>query len=160
MKRFVLWSLAAGVPFGLVMGLFFFLVTETAGAALLAGALAGTLFGAGLGGAVVILRKGLAHGLPSFSDADEEVLFQTHANHFRGMEAVGGWLVLTDRRLLFRPHRMNIQKREWSLPRADLIRLEPYRVLGVLPTGLRALTASGEERFVVEERRRWIERDV
>ncbi len=55
MKRFVLWSLAAGVPFGLVMGLFFFLVTETAGAALLAGALAGTLFGAGLGGAVVVL---------------------------------------------------------------------------------------------------------
>jgi hypothetical protein len=105
---------------------------------------------------------GTASGLQRHFERDppvvdgEDVLLQGPANHFRGVEGVGGWLVLTDQRLLFQPHGMNIQKEEWSVPLSDLIRMEPRRTLWVIPNGLKAVTAAGEERFVVEKRTPWL----
>jgi len=146
-KRFLIRAFLAGLPFGIVMGLFFSLIF---GEGILPGLAVGVFFGVGMAA-----FQGRGKGNPPAFDG-EKVLFQSLANHFRGVESVGGWLVLTDQRLLFQPHRLNIQKEEWSVHLSDLIRLEPRRTLGFLPNGLGAVTATGEERFVVEERMLWL----
>ena len=147
MKRFLILALLAGLPFGIVMGVFFSLIF---GEGILLGLTTGTFFGIWTAAS----QRRNERNPPAFEG--ENVLFQSPANHFRGIESVGGWLVLTDQRLLFQPHRFNIQKEEWSLPLSDLIRMEPRRSFGILPTGMGAVTTAGEERFMVEKRMPWL----
>ncbi|MBC6427133.1 MAG: hypothetical protein GDA51_11875 [Ekhidna sp.] len=45
-------------------------------------------------------------------DKDEELNWITRANHFKRWEGVGGKLFLTDRRLVFKSHKFNIQNHE------------------------------------------------
>jgi hypothetical protein len=56
---------------------------------------------------------------------DGEVLLNERlANHFLGGEGRGGALLISSRRLLFRPNRFNVQLNTWSVPLADITRLE------------------------------------
>jgi hypothetical protein len=74
----------------------------------------------------------------------ERVLEEITANHFRGGEARGGKLLLTDRRLAFQPHRFNVQLDTWSVPRSE--------VTGTRTAGLRMLivsTRDGAEHWLV-----------
>lgn len=77
--------------------------------------------------------------------AGEEPLSELRANHFMGIEGRGGTLVVTSRRLLFHPHRYNVQR----LP----IAIELSRIDGVVPwmTTLRIDAAGRKYRFVVHE---------
>ncbi|MGL4549797.1 MAG: GRAM domain-containing protein, partial [Gemmataceae bacterium] len=87
----------------------------------------------------------------------EKLLKQGPANHFRGWEGAGGWLYLTDRRLLFRSHHFNAQNHELSVPLEEILEVETCSTAWVIPNGLRVVTARGAERFVVEGRRDWVE---
>lgn len=51
----------------------------------------------------------------------EEILREITANHFIGGEARGGKLILTTRRVGFRPHRFNVQLATWSVPIGDVL---------------------------------------
>lgn len=57
-------------------------------------------------------------------ESGEVVLAEHLANHFLNGESRGGKLLVTSRRLAFRPHRFNVQLATWSLPLADVDRLE------------------------------------
>src|SRR6185503_13793911 len=46
----------------------------------------------------------------------EQLLREQAANHFLGGEARGGKLLITNRRLAFRPHRFNVQLATFSVP--------------------------------------------
>lgn len=54
----------------------------------------------------------------------ETVILRRPANHFLGGEARGGVLLVTTRRLAFRPHRFNVQLATWSMPLDTLDRVE------------------------------------
>jgi hypothetical protein len=54
----------------------------------------------------------------------ESLLHESAANHFLAGESRGGKVLLTDRRLGFRPHRFNVQLDTWSVPREAITRLE------------------------------------
>ncbi len=54
----------------------------------------------------------------------EVLLLERLANHFIGGEARGGTLLVTSRRLAFRPHRFNVQLATWSAPLPDVERFE------------------------------------
>ncbi len=74
----------------------------------------------------------------------ERVLEELSANHFLGGEARGGKLLLTDRRIVFRPHRFNVQLDTWAVPRSE--------VTGARAEGLRMLvlsTRDGAEHWLV-----------
>jgi hypothetical protein len=86
----------------------------------------------------------------------ERLFAQGPANHLRGWEAVGGGLYLTDRRLLFRPHRFNFHRTEASIPLDEILRAETRATGGVIPNGLWITTPSGTERFVVGDRTGWV----
>lgn len=76
----------------------------------------------------------------------ERLLEEVSANHFLGGEARGGKLLVTDRRIAFRPHRFNVQLDTWTVPRAE--------VTGTRTEGLRMLVVStrdGAEHWLVAQ---------
>jgi hypothetical protein len=144
----------AGVPFGLLMGLFF---TALSGRS--KGMIIGLACGALFGGAMALFSLWMRSGFhQSSAELDgEPILKQGPANHFLGAEGVGGWLYLTDRRLLFQSHRFNLQKHMLSVPLGQIKGVQACATAGLIPNGLRIVTAEGEERFVVSGRRSWVE---
>lgn len=154
MFRFLKMTVFAGVPFGLFMGLFFTF-------------LSGGFFEFGLGLAFGLLFGLLLAAFAAWQGSrftrevpgleGEQLLKQGPANHFRGWEGVGGWLYLTDKRLLFRSHRFNVQNHELSMPLGEIVEVQTCSTAWVIPNGLRVVTAQGAERFVVEGRRSWLE---
>ena len=153
MLRFLKLAVLTGVPFGLFMGLFFALHSGNSSEFIL-GLPAGLFFGPTMAAFAAWQASRFTQDPPELQD--EQLLKQGPANHFVGMEGVGGWLYLTDKRLLFRSHRFNIQNHELSMPLADIMEVQTCLTGRIVPNGLRVLTTSGEERFVVGGRRRWL----
>jgi hypothetical protein len=134
----LLFAVQSGRPLGLVFGLG-----------------VGLLFGLLLAGFAEWQRSRFTREIPDL--AGEQLVKQGPANHFRGMEGVGGWLYLTERRLLFRSHRLNVQNHELSIPLGAILEARPCSTAWVVPNGLRVVTAQGAERFVVEGRQTWVD---
>ena len=87
-------------------------------------------------------------------ETGEEVLEERRANHFLGDEARGGRLHLTRRRVVFLPHRFNVQLAPRSVLLREVRSARWARILG--PTGLpissvlELETGGGKETFVVD----------
>lgn len=63
---------------------------------------------------------------PTFElEAGEEIVKELAANHFLRGEARGGRMLLTNRRIGFRPHRFNVQLDTWSALLEDIVSVEP-----------------------------------
>jgi hypothetical protein len=154
MARMVKILLTTGVPFGAMMGLFFALQHGLI-AGLVLGPITGLLFGLILAAFSEAQRRRMT--VKSGELDGEPVLHQGPANHWRGVEARGGWLVLTPRRLVFRSHGKNIRNEGVELLLADVVSVEPSRSLGIVPNGLR-IRHKGDavEKFVVSERAGWL----
>lgn len=161
--------LQSGLAFGLGMTIFFILqnlfqadeittkvVMKAVVAGLVGGLVAGLLFG-------LILKffaqsKTLQKGMELPLHPNESILFETDANHFKGIEAVGGRLYLTNQRLVFVSHRLNVQNHLWSIIPASIQRVERFRPLLIANNGIRLITADATEKFVVDQREEWIKR--
>lgn len=79
------------------------------------------------------------------------------ANHKRGFEMAGGKLTLTNERLRFRPHALNLQTGEASFPLTSIRAVDPAATLGIVPNSIELTLADGrKERFVVSARTQWI----
>lgn len=88
----------------------------------------------------------------------ERVVAKFAANLWRGSEAVGGRIVMTDQRLLFESHKINTMRAPASIPYRQISNVARTRTLGIVPNGLIILTIDGTEyRFVVDNRNRIIE---
>jgi hypothetical protein len=157
MLQFIKMAALAGVPFGLLMGLFFSIPSINPFAlgpfGLVLGLAAGVLFGLLAAGFVAWQRSRFTREAPCMEG--EQLVKQGPANHFRGPEGVGGWLYLTDKRLLFRSHCFNVQNHEVSMPLDEIVESEVCSTAWIIPNGLRVLTVQKTERFVVEGRHSW-----
>ncbi|HZF54168.1 MAG TPA: hypothetical protein VE093_36230 [Polyangiaceae bacterium] len=150
----------AGLAFGAPMGVLFGLMTRSPGLGVVLGLLSAALFGLLIGAFArrVEQTDTFAPGgaAPDFLP-EEHVIHQGLANHFKGMEGVGGKLYLTNRRLRFRSHAVNIQVHDESYPLDLITTVEPARTLGLIPNGLLVTLGDGRrERFVVHHRRAWV----
>jgi len=153
--------LSAGVPFGVLMGLYLLwrLGTDDAVRALWLGGASGLLFG-------LILDRFIARqGTPLIDDGPqamhegERVLLVGAANHFLRAEARGGRLMLTERRLIFTSHGKNFQNQGLEVPVAEIVSCRPRRTLGIIPNGLEVVRSGGKvERFVVWNHDTWAQR--
>lgn len=84
---------------------------------------------------------------------DENLLFHTQANLFRGIEGVGGDLRITDRRICFNPHPLNIQKDPEEIPLKDIQEVNKKNTLGIFPNGIQIVKKDGTKfHFVVNKR--------
>lgn len=161
-------KLRTGLGFGGAMALFYItqnLLSREAGSGrstvgiILAGLLAGLITGL----VFVVLMQWFAKskmgtkGIQFELEVGEEVVFQTPANHNKGLEAVGGQLLLTNQRLVFKSHKVNIQNHELSLNRGEIIGASRFKSFGMVNNGLKVILSNGsEEKFVVQQAEVWV----
>lgn len=89
----------------------------------------------------------------------ESVAYQGVANHFLNGEGRGGRLYLTNRRLVFQPHKFNFQREAISIPRADIASVSACLTFGLIPNGMKVLCRDGtSEQFVVSHRSQWLQK--
>jgi hypothetical protein len=97
-------------------------------------------------------------GAPPQMGIGEIPLHSGPANHWRGVESVGGWLYLTNQRLLFTPHSVGIQTHQSSIDLFQIASVEAGASLWIIPNQLVVVTKSGKrEKFVVQGREQWVE---
>ena len=120
-----------------------------------AGALSGLLFGA----LATLFARRQMHRLAVRDETvnGERLLFQGGANHWQGAESRGGWLLLTEKALIFRAHGYNVQNEPLRIELVNIKRFAACATLGVIPNGLRIEVMGGAaERFVVSRRGGWL----
>jgi hypothetical protein len=89
----------------------------------------------------------------------EVIIKEGPANHFKGAEAVGGKLYLTNQRLFFKSHTVNVHVHEESYRLEDITSVRLRNTLGIVPNGMAVLLKDGrEEKFVVYGRKDWMEK--
>ena len=124
-------------------------------AGLVAGIVAGFLFAWLMG--LFMKSKFLKNTTKIEISPGETMVFQTLASHFRGIEAVGGKLYLTDKRLIFKSHKLNIQNHELIINLSSIIHVSKAKSLGLISNRLIIQTSPKEkEKFVVEKLDEWI----
>ena len=147
--------LAMALLYGLPMGLLFSIQSGNYLTGLPVGLVAGVLFASVLTKFVSRQTQKFQAESPDFGS--ETTLHAGPANHFKGLESVGGHLWLTNGRLHFRSHKMNLQNHEWSTPLADIASVHAVKTLGLIRNGLSVrLTSGAEHRFVVGDHERWV----
>jgi len=89
--------------------------------------------------------------------SEEQILADVGANMFRGIEAVGGRMKITDRRILFEPHSFNLQPQPADIPLDQVAEVRKRNTLFVVPNGILVRLKSGVQyKFVVWGRGRLI----
>src|SRR5215212_11712145 len=92
----------------------------------------------------------------------EALVRESRANMQRGMESVGGHLYLTDQRLIFESHKLNVQRGATEIPLGEVAGMQKQwtKFLGLIPTApntLAVATTGGEEhKFVCGKRDDWM----
>lgn len=90
---------------------------------------------------------------------NEEIESEGPATLFRGAEAVGGKLFLTDQKLIFKSHSFNILTGQSAIPFESIAEVSSRKTAKLVDNGLRVSTHEGVTYdFVIEDRARWIEK--
>jgi hypothetical protein len=90
---------------------------------------------------------------------DENIEIEGPANLFRGMEGVGGKLFLTNKKVVFKSHKINIQKGQTDILYENITEIIKRKTAKIIDNGIRIKTNGGNEfDFVVNEREKWIEK--
>jgi len=91
-------------------------------------------------------------------DEDEKIEIEGPANLFRGMEGVGGKIFLTDKKLIFKSHKINIQKGQTNIEYKNIKEIIKRKTAKIIDNGIRIITNDNKEfDFVVNERDLWFE---
>jgi hypothetical protein len=94
---------------------------------------------------------------------NEQLIKQGAANLQKGMETVGGKLYLTNQRLIFEPHKINIQRGTTEILLRGIKSSEKCwtKFLGFIPLISNSLAVYGKQgedyRFVLSDRSAWLE---
>lgn len=91
---------------------------------------------------------------------NDDVVKKGMANLWKGKEAVGGKLYITNESIIHKPHKLNIQSSSLELELADIERVDFFtsKVIGIplIKNGLLIVDKSGNEyKFVVNGREKW-----
>ena len=158
----------SGLFFGIAMTVFFIVeklltqdnltapeILKLVTGALVSGAISGCLFGWLIG--KFAISKFVNKTTKIKIDPEEKMIFQTDANHLKGMEAVGGKLYLTDKRMIFKSHGLNIQNHELIIKLTDIKEINRFKPSGLTDNGLSIQTnEQRKEKFVVEKIEEWL----
>ncbi|MFJ5714141.1 GRAM domain-containing protein [Neobacillus sp. NPDC093127] len=69
----------------------------------------------------------------SFTELNKETVLvnKVNANLFRGIEAVGGKLIITNQRLMFTSHSLNIQAGTTEIPTSEIASVRKRNTMGL-----------------------------
>lgn len=150
-------ALISGIVFGTVMGAVFSLV-RGAPSGISVGIISAIVFGISMG---AVTRKLARKFTDSRSEivGNKSVVMEGPANHFRGVESVGGWLFLTTEGLIFKSHSTNVQNHEWTAHLDEISKVKAVKTFGLIPNGLQVTMSDGRrERLVVNRSRTWAQK--
>lgn len=156
-KEYLKVSIYAGLAFGFIMGLFFMIVTFSLLQGLKAFIFSAFFFG-------LILYCFIYYQSRIFKKhrkdhiGEKTIVYEGGANHFRGGESVGGWLYLTENELIFKSHNINIQNHQQAISLSRITDIKTTMTLGIVPNGLIVSVNDENERFVVFNRKEWIQK--
>jgi len=151
-KKFLLLSLSFGVP----MSFLFILMYGVFG--ILSGIVSGLLFAA-LMTLFLNTQSKKFELIKQEMSKSNNILYDGAANHFRGKEAVGGWLFLTDKAIIFKSHGYNVQNNEMVIPLENVNHIIRTNNFGIVPNVIMITTSTNQaERFVVHSREIWIQK--
>lgn len=153
MNVFLKSFLLAGIPFGITMGLFWGFMSN-ASIGTLSGIFLGCVFGFLISIFVHIQSKKFKKDSWAIV-GNKEIYMEGAANHFMGMESVGGWLFLTKDEITFKSHNVNVQKHQMVIPLSQITEVRTSLTLGIVPNGLLVKTINTTEKFVVNKRKEW-----
>jgi hypothetical protein len=86
----------------------------------------------------------------------ENLLYEEGASHFHNYIAVGGTLLLTDKRLIFVSSSSKHYKHQISINLNQVKGIEFFKTLLMNPNGLALLLGDGQvENFVVDDKKNW-----
>ncbi|RAI87909.1 GRAM domain-containing protein [Algoriphagus yeomjeoni] len=90
---------------------------------------------------------------------DEEIEMEGPANLFKGAEAVGGKLFLTNQKLIFKSHSLNIQTGQTDISYETIFEATPRKAAKFVDNGMCLTLIDGQEyHFVVSDRTSWMEK--
>src|SRR5690606_939898 len=82
---------------------------------------------------------------------DDEIIVESSSSHMKGLEAVGGKLLLTRKCLIFKSHDFNIQNHEKVF---DLFKINSVQTLD--ENKFRCKYDGLVEKFILEEPQKWV----
>ena len=93
-------------------------------------------------------------------NSGEQIVKDSQANLQRGLETVGGWLYLTNQRLVFESHGFNIQNEPTEIAISSIDSTQPVwtKFLGFLPifpNSLAVIANGTQYNFVLGNRTQW-----
>ncbi len=92
-------------------------------------------------------------------ELDEITEIEGTANLFRGIEGVGGKIFLTNKKVIFKSHKINVQKGQTDIYYEDIQGIVKRKTAKLIDNGIRIKTKNGEEYdFVVNERNLWFDK--
>ncbi len=94
---------------------------------------------------------------PELQDG-EEINFYGPANYAKTWMAIGGKLFITDRNLIFKSHKYNLQKPQVTIPLDAIQQIKLQSTLNILDNAMVVDSIEGSYKFTVNERAVWLER--
>lgn len=157
-KKTLLTALAFGLPWAVIMIIYFSVTKGFSIELVLLILIVGLLIGLIFAGALQFMTKRLLKKITVKIFDNEQIIREGGANHFKGMEGVGGKLVLTNKRLIFKSHKLNVQNHQDNFELEKIERLQTNKTLGFIANGLIVELANQEKhKFVVDAPQAWIE---
>lgn len=88
----------------------------------------------------------------------EKVAIESLANLSNGFEKIGGKLFLTDKRLIFKSHKLNIHRKQINFEFGQISEVVKQKIAKISDNGVRVTTTDGKNfDFVVQDRDKWLE---
>ncbi|MBD0403022.1 hypothetical protein [Flammeovirga sp. EKP202] len=146
-------AIISGIAFTVLYGGFMFYQYGTQHA-LISGPIAGVIFGLLM---YFFVKSKTVNEQTKLEGIDEKAIIHSgDANHFKGVEAVGGRLYLLKEKLLFKSHHFNVQNHQTTVDFNQIQEVNYFNTLGFIPNGLSIKLHTGHiEKFVVNNRKTW-----
>lgn len=156
MKELFRTFLLSSISFGVIMGMFFSLIFWNLTLGIITGLASGVLFGLTISIFAYIQTSKFKKDSSSITNG-AAVIYCGGANHFKGKEAVGGFLYLTKDELIFKSHNLNFQSHETRIEIRHIENIKKVNTLGLIPNGMMIVSNDGIcDRFVVNNRKKWL----
>lgn len=157
-KEFWIMAMGFGVPMWIVMTLFSGAMEEFSLKLLGVNFIAYVLIAGPLFATVLVLFTIYAFKKVTITIPENETLIEEYgANLFRGKEGVGGKMALTDKSLIFKSHKVNIQTGETVINMEDITGYKvKNRLFNLLNNDVTLKTTEKDYRFIIQGRDEFI----
>jgi len=153
-KEYWFIAIAFGLPMAIVLTIFNVNISDVSLTYLITSFCCVMIFAGLMFATLIVLFVQYSFRKTSIILSEEEQLIEEYsANLFRGLEGVGGKIALTDKRIIFQSHKVNIQTGETTI---KIIDIQSYKIKNkfwnLLNNEIKIFTDLGDYRFIIQNR--------